>query len=474
MDSDKGGKLNCYDNGPARKVSELGEEFGKLLKETCPQYYDNGNGKVCCNYDMLDTLATQLKYPEQLFSRCPACLYNFVKHFCATTCDPDQSLFINPTQCKNMTNENGSQIAAIYDVDLYLTTEYADDLYFSCSEVQYPQASNRVVDIMCGGTDTCSPKLWLAYLGDPDQNHNSPFPMKYKIGPQKKPSEFVPRTPDFKACNINETQYRCSCADCGTDDLCPPPPQAPKSHFPKTVVFFSILGVGLFSSLLLFAVAMMVGVVLVCTAKRSGYDRIGDGGRAGSGAYGAVGGVENDSPTSSVGSINASDIEVVVKKKLPPRRTLCLPCYTFGAHLENWIKTVFYHWGLFVAKFWPLVMLVGVGVVVLILGLTMTLHFTHVLPFSITTDPVKLWSAPNSRARQEKDYFDQNFDPFYRTEMLIFTAKEPNYFSFQPVGQYDVDSWTFGPVFTNDVLHEVWRGERERERERESTNCSLI
>lgn len=40
----------------------------------------------------------------------------------------------------------------------------------------------------------------------------------------------------------------------------------------------------------------------------------------------------------------------------------------------------------------------------------------------LTTDPVDLWSAPNSRARQEKAFHDKNFDPFFRTNQLILTA----------------------------------------------------
>lgn len=40
----------------------------------------------------------------------------------------------------------------------------------------------------------------------------------------------------------------------------------------------------------------------------------------------------------------------------------------------------------------------------------------------VTTDPVELWASPNSRSRQEKDYFDQNFQPFYRTEQVFIKA----------------------------------------------------
>lgn len=42
----------------------------------------------------------------------------------------------------------------------------------------------------------------------------------------------------------------------------------------------------------------------------------------------------------------------------------------------------------------------------------------------LTTDPVELWSAPNSRARQEKDFHDKHFTPFFRTNQVILTAPE--------------------------------------------------
>lgn len=44
------------------------------------------------------------------------------------------------------------------------------------------------------------------------------------------------------------------------------------------------------------------------------------------------------------------------------------------------------------------------------------------MSIELTTDPVELWSAANSRARQEKDFHDSHFDPFFRTNQLILTA----------------------------------------------------
>ena len=419
------GKLNCLDNGYARNVSSLDKKFPDLLRDICPQYL---NKTVCCDYSMLNTLASQMAYPKQLFGRCPACLQNFVDHFCAITCDPNQSLFMNPVTCKNGETSAGDKNPAVFDMNVYLTSEYANDMYGSCSSVQYPQASNRVVDIMCGGTDNCNPSLWLKYLGDPTENHNSPFPMEYVIGSKNVSSGIKPREYDFLPCNATDPRYQCSCADCGTHDLCPDPPKPPAHQFPQTEVIYSVLGVGLFLSLLIFIASMAAGIYL-CVRDFS-----------------------------STEDYTQNDDDVNVNMPAPPspspRSIFCCVCDAFG-NLENYIKTVFYYWGRFVATFWYLVIGIGIGVVLLLMGLTVVLDRTHTLPFTITTDPVKLWSAPDSRARQEKDYFDANFNPFYRTEMIIFTAKEQIYTTFKPAGTLDTGTWTVGPVLTNDVLLEV-------------------
>lgn len=59
----------------------------------------------------------------------------------------------------------------------------------------------------------------------------------------------------------------------------------------------------------------------------------------------------------------------------------------------------------------------------------------------ITTDPVELWAAPYSRSRVERKYFDENFEPFYRTEQIIIHA----------VGLDDV-SYTYITLYWNYLL----------------------
>ena len=46
-----------------------------------------------------------------------------------------------------------------------------------------------------------------------------------------------------------------------------------------------------------------------------------------------------------------------------------------------------------------------------------------IILLKVTIDPVELWAAPQSRSRLEKDYFDENFTPFYRTQQVILHAE---------------------------------------------------
>ena len=55
----------------------------------------------------------------------------------------------------------------------------------------------------------------------------------------------------------------------------------------------------------------------------------------------------------------------------------------------------------------------------------------------MTTDPVDLWAAPHSRARIEKDYFDENFEPFYRTVQIFI----------RPIDQESVSFLFKSPMF---------------------------
>ena len=55
----------------------------------------------------------------------------------------------------------------------------------------------------------------------------------------------------------------------------------------------------------------------------------------------------------------------------------------------------------------------------LIGGLVASCLCSGIYFLQLTTDPVDLWAAPSSRARLEKRYYDENFEPFYRTAQIF-------------------------------------------------------
>lgn len=71
----------------------------------------------------------------------------------------------------------------------------------------------------------------------------------------------------------------------------------------------------------------------------------------------------------------------------------------------------------------------------------------------ITTDPVELWSSPKSQARQEKDYFDKHFGPFFRTVQLIITTPLMLNETYDPY--LGGPSIPFGSVLNKELLHQV-------------------
>lgn len=88
----------------------------------------------------------------------------------------------------------------------------------------------------------------------------------------------------------------------------------------------------------------------------------------------------------------------------------------FGDKLERFIELKFQHLGKFCATYPILVLTIGFSFCSL-----MCLGYFN---FKVEKDPIKLWSAESSIARQNKKYFDENFGPFYRITQLIIEPKK--------------------------------------------------
>lgn len=70
------------------------------------------------------------------------------------------------------------------------------------------------------------------------------------------------------------------------------------------------------------------------------------------------------------------------------------------------------------------------------------------------TDPVELWTPPDSRARQEMNYFSNTFGSLYRIEQIILTARpgkfDPVHYNSPVEGNLE-----FGPAFNLKFMKSV-------------------
>lgn len=75
----------------------------------------------------------------------------------------------------------------------------------------------------------------------------------------------------------------------------------------------------------------------------------------------------------------------------------------FSRFFESWTRTCVRH---------PFVV-ISVGL------LMITLLSLGLLNFTVISDPVELWSSPNSLTRQQREYYNRKFNPFFRVQQVI-------------------------------------------------------
>uniref|UniRef100_A0A182UD69 SSD domain-containing protein n=1 Tax=Anopheles melas TaxID=34690 RepID=A0A182UD69_9DIPT len=115
-----------------------------------------------------------------------------------------------------------------------------------------------------------------------------------------------------------------------------------------------------------------------------------------------------------------------------------------GAKTETALEHFFTAWGTTCAKHPWLVLLGGL---LFIVAMGMGINFLRV-----TTNPVELWASPYSRSRVEREYFDSNFEPFYRIEQIIIKAENIS----NVMHNTSNGVIQFGPVFNRQFLLDVF------------------
>ncbi|XP_017281567.1 NPC intracellular cholesterol transporter 1 [Kryptolebias marmoratus] len=400
-----GKKYNCNYTGPPVPLPSEGYE---LLTELCPGL-DYGNRSLCCNVDQLNTLKGSLQLPLQFLSRCPSCFFNLMTLFCELTCSPHQSQFMNSTKF------NGTSVV---EVTYYIGNTFTNAMYNACQDVQLPSSNAKALSMLCGkDAKDCNATNWIEYMFT-TKNGQAPFDIK-PVFSDVPVSTYTPMNNETYACTegLEDGSGPCSCQDCA--NACGPEPIPPSPPPPWTILGMDAMYVIMWISYVAFLL-IFIGAVLGawCYRKRTILSE-----------YGPI--LDSNNPL----SLNSDN----------PNQANATCCETLGERFENVLRTFFSWWGSFCVRHPAAVILASM---VLVIAASSGLVYMR-----ITTDPVDLWSSPSSQARQEKDYFDQHFGPFFRTTQLIITTPINDTFIYSPYfGGSDVP---FKAILFKDILHQV-------------------
>lgn len=414
-----GKDLPCPDHGPAAEPEDR-----DLLVNVCGEKF--AEGLSCCTSAQLETLRENLNQAENIISTCPACRNNFRSFFCQFTCSPDQATFLNVTHTQTTTT--GKE--AVKSVDFQVSRTFGEGFYDSCKNVQVGATNGYAMDLIGGGAKDYHG--FFKFLGD-EKALGSPFQINFPHDsiPELAPLDLKPRN-----CADNDLGSRCTCVDC--PDVClalpdvPAPGQGPTCHVGSLSCLSFVLT-------LAYCIAV-AAVIATYFARRSiqrrkerTYERVALSADTASTLS------PRSHPRALVGAgslapyMDGEDTQET--RHLGRGASLLDPIDTLQPRqyaLNSILRRHFYRLGLFAASS-PWLVFAMVFAVVGLLNIGWT-------AFAVETDPVRLWVSPTSESRLQKEYFDEHFGPFYRTEQIFLTAPA--------AAESNGEATSFDPVLT--------------------------
>nr|XP_015827693.2 NPC1-like intracellular cholesterol transporter 1 [Nothobranchius furzeri] len=381
----------CFDPSAARHLT--GEHYLKL-KEVCPMM-DQGenNTYACCSMKQLQSLDRSLTLSKAVLVRCPSCVENFAHLHCINTCSPNQTQSVKVTKVMNVTYL-GTTREAVVAYQSYLSSTFANAAFQSCKNVRIPATGGFAISTMCGryGAKLCTAQRWYDFQGD-SSNGLAPLDIDFQIikdsDVEGLPDDVIPY--NGRALRCNETTPLggevCSCQDC--QESCPSMPPLPQP--PPPFSLFGIDGFFVLSIILLclLILAFLLYLIVSCLMDST----------------------KGEKKKHKSKDQNRNE---VTERIIQPSEVTCSDRNSLAA--QAFMSRLFQRWGTLMASY-PLTVILVAAVIVIAFSVGLK-------SIKLTTDPVELWSAPNSRARQEKDFHDAHFAPFFRTNQLILTAPQ--------------------------------------------------
>ncbi|ODV95234.1 hypothetical protein PACTADRAFT_2939 [Pachysolen tannophilus NRRL Y-2460] len=373
-----GSELPCASNVEAVEPSmkEL-----DLLKEICG--WDNVD-KVCCNENQLVDLKSNLQKVNPLISSCPACKENFYQFFCHFTCSSNQSLFVNVTE--TMISPI-TQKEIVTELDEFVNDDYVSGFFNSCKNIKFSASNGYAMDLIGGGAKTY--KEFLKFLGDEKPLlGGSPFQINYKYENDGIEDNTISPI-NFTSYACNDTDYKCACSDC--QNSCPVLPAA-SVHKHCTV---GIMPCFSFSIIMIYIALISGGLAFYLKRNSKKYlfanpllvtDELGT--------------ADDDDDDDDVNFLNDG--------------SAVLSSYALNDYLES----CFCKLGLYCALY-PATIIATSLIIVTALSSLMFL-------IKLEKNPINLWVSSDAESFKQKQMFDKNFGPFYRSEQVFIVDDSPN------------------------------------------------
>nr|WHI98180.1 Niemann-Pick C1 protein b [Chilo suppressalis] len=262
--------------------------------------------------------------------------------------------------------------------------DFMERAHASCAGVIVPQTGVPAINLMCGNADVCDDEAWFGFTGDTSANPLAPVQVNFLKWPttEDSMSAYAP------LCNETlEGDFPCSCMDCLA--LCP------VGNEPTVLepcnVFGNINCIAFAVGLVFFVIVVTFFIILTLIEYRKARKE-----------------QHNAKKT--------SDKNFVV----------------------TMFQTIFSKIGEISAAH-PIIMITLTSWVVFAM-------FFGFVRLNITSNPIELWSAPESRSRQELDYFNTRFGPFYRASQVFLRVK---------LNSFERNNITYGPAFRLEAIQEL-------------------
>lgn len=277
-----------------------------------------------------------------------------------------------------------NNIEYVEAVDYRLHEPFMLTAFESCSDVIVPQTGLPAVNMMCGSAVVCDADAWFKFTGDTAGNPMAPLQINFQRWPTEEDSMNVVALP---CTETMEGDLPCSCVDCSA--MCP---VGSKPIVPEICKIFNVNCLGFAIGLTVFVISVTIFIVLTLLEYR-----------------------RKRSNTSRSSEIREID------------------CFT------KFFQKCFSRIGVFSA---------GNPVLMIMIASWVTFSMLYgVFNINLTTNPIELWSSPDSRSRQELNYFNTRFGPFYRAAQVFL--------HFKGLDSFSVDNVTYGPAFRIEALREL-------------------